>query len=138
MDAGLRKSAQINMQYLSCFVILALLAVPAYASSWKALTCEAIEKKYHLEIIYHYDYSIICGHRVVEPYYLGEGRNGHLYIHAYQISGCSRSGGLPNWRNFRLDKIKNLTLSKKRISSYESKRSLVRQAPYIKRILCIN
>ena len=120
------------------FMIVALLTLPAQASDWGGLTCEAIKKKYHLEIIYHQDSSIFCDPRFVEPYYLGEGRNGQLYIYAYQISGCSSSGGLPGWRNFRVDRIKRLTISKKRISAYDSRRDLVRVAPYIKRTLCID
>lgn len=47
--------------------------------------------------------------RVVEPHVYGI-QNGIAEVLGYQIRGSSSSGGLPNWRRFKLQLIQNLRL----------------------------
>jgi hypothetical protein len=47
--------------------------------------------------------------RVVEPHVLGT-KAGHQRILAYQVRGGSRSGGVPDWRYFDLDRVRSLKL----------------------------
>lgn len=37
-----------------------------------------------------------------------------IQLHAYQFSGQSNSGSIPNWRNFEIDKMINVTIDKNR------------------------
>ncbi|HEU5282150.1 MAG TPA: WYL domain-containing protein [Gammaproteobacteria bacterium] len=54
-------------------------------------------------ITFEYD-----GHsRTVEPHHYGT-LGGSLQLHGYQVKGGSVSGKVPNWRNFKLDKIDKL------------------------------
>lgn len=46
-------------------------------------------------------------HREVEPYMYGI-LGDKLQLHAYQITGGSHKGGIPEWRNFEIAKIKNI------------------------------
>ncbi|MDQ7064657.1 MAG: hypothetical protein Q9P90_10480 [candidate division KSB1 bacterium] len=65
---------------------------------------QAIKYKRILEFSYN-------GHfRVVEPHVPGVS-NGKLQFLGYQISGSSSSGGIPQWRRFDLDRIRNLVIS---------------------------
>jgi predicted DNA-binding transcriptional regulator YafY len=67
------------------------------------LISEAIEKRKMLR----FDYE---GHaRQVEPHHYGF-LNDSKQLHCYQVGNGSRSGGLPQWRNFRLDQIQNLSI----------------------------
>ena len=51
------------------------------------------------------------GHkRTVEPHTYGVDTNGHVAIRAYQVSGTSESGGIPDWRLFHESEIFNLTV----------------------------
>lgn len=45
--------------------------------------------------------------RTVEPHHYGK-LGGSRQLHGYQIKGGSVSGKIPNWRNFKIEKIKNL------------------------------
>jgi hypothetical protein len=44
------------------------------------------------------------GVRFIEPHALGYGKDGHILLRAYQVSGASASGESPNWKLFRVDK----------------------------------
>jgi predicted DNA-binding transcriptional regulator YafY len=57
-------------------------------------------------IIFEYDgYE-----RTVEPHLYGI-LGGHEQLHAYQIRGGSSSGGIPEWRNFKLEKMNNVAVN---------------------------
>ncbi len=47
--------------------------------------------------------------RVAEPHVLGI-KNGLICLLIYQIGGQSSSGGLPNWRLVKVDKITNFLI----------------------------
>jgi hypothetical protein len=49
--------------------------------------------------------------RMVEPHILFETKAGVRQIAAYQRSGESRTGGLPDWRHFGLEDIRAVTVS---------------------------
>jgi len=66
---------------------------------------KAIENKNVIQFIYE---SLP---RTVEPYHYGS-LGGTLHLHAYQLSGQSHSGGIPEWRNFEIDKIANVSINK--------------------------
>lgn len=49
--------------------------------------------------------------RRVQPAAYGVGnRKGKETLHAYQVDGGSRRGGIPHWRNFHVDQIESLTV----------------------------
>lgn len=63
--------------------------------------------------IVEFDYD---GHRrVAEPHTLGV-VHGDLQLLAYQIAGSSRSGKLPEWRRFHVNRISDLLLTDTRFS----------------------
>ncbi len=66
---------------------------------------EAIEQKKIVSFSYQWR------SRVAEPYLIGihEEENEKM-LRAYQVEGESKSGGLPDWRLFRLDQISRLKL----------------------------
>ena len=50
--------------------------------------------------------------RVVEPHHYG--KLGEFdQVHCYQVGGDSNSGGLPEWRNFKVDEMKNVAKNDK-------------------------
>lgn len=49
------------------------------------------------------------GVRLVEPHALGYSRKGDLLLRAFQTDGASASGESPNWKLFRLDRIRSAT-----------------------------
>ena len=62
--------------------------------------------------------------RVCEPYILGTqiGKDGEeeLFVEAYQVSGGSGSGGIPEWRTFLLDDIRGLVTTEKHFTPRSS------------------
>ncbi|AHE68400.1 WYL domain-containing protein [Legionella oakridgensis] len=48
--------------------------------------------------------------RQVEPHHYGI-LNQSMQLHGYQISNGSKSGELPEWRNFKFDHIQNLSIN---------------------------
>ena len=74
---------------------------------------DAIKNKHTCEMEYEDDPSIGPGKRTCEPVALGYSKRNNKVLRAYQTSGPSlkvSEGGdpLPQWRLFRLDRIKNL------------------------------
>lgn len=51
------------------------------------------------------------GLRVVEPHALGYGSSGQLLLRAFQIEGASASSQYFNWKLFRLDRMRDASLS---------------------------
>ncbi len=49
--------------------------------------------------------------RRVEPHHYGT-LDGGFQLHAFQIGGGSQSGNIPEWKNFKVTKIKTLTIDK--------------------------
>jgi hypothetical protein len=65
---------------------------------------KAIENKNIITFVYNsYD-------RTVEPHHYGVLNNKHQ-LQAYQIEGASKGGNPIGWKNFKLEKIKKLSLS---------------------------
>lgn len=71
--------------------------------------CQAIEEMRLLEFTYR------GHHRVVEPHTHGIDRKGRESLSAYQVSGTSGSGGVPDWRLFRTSGITFLIFISKEI-----------------------
>lgn len=67
--------------------------------------CEAISNKQLIQFYYE------GGIRVVEPHCYGIHKDtGKEVLCGFQTEGYSRSGGLPNWRFFIVDKISKLVV----------------------------
>jgi len=70
------------------------------------LLCKAIQTKRVVEFFYK------GGTRVVEPYCYGIHKDSDNYVLcAYQLSGYSESGGLPDWRLFIVPKISSFKIT---------------------------
>ena len=52
-------------------------------------------------LVFEYD----GGRRIVEPHGMGATRAGRVVLRGFQIGGYSRSGRLPEWRLFYVDRI---------------------------------
>lgn len=68
----------------------------------KAQICDAIRDRKLLE--FYYDGHI----RKVEPHTLGVSKKGNDLLAAYQVSGGSKDGRVPDWKQFNLEKIESL------------------------------
>lgn len=66
------------------------------------LICQSIRDKKLLKIHYRGGPE-----RIVEPYVYGRDKYG-LKLNAYQISGYSISGSIPEWRLFKVDLINHM------------------------------
>lgn len=67
---------------------------------------EAIDQHYEVEILFQQDQQ----YRVVRPYYFGI--NGTTeQLHAYQVSGPSKSAKPLGWKNFTLASIKEIKIT---------------------------
>lgn len=67
--------------------------------------CEAISHKQIIQFYYE------GGTRIVEPHCYGVHKNTEKEVLCgFQTEGYSRSGGLPNWRFFIVDKISKLVV----------------------------
>lgn len=76
--------------------------------------CDASRKKHLLE--FYYD-----GHfRKVEPHTFGVSKRGNDLLAAYQVSGDSKVGKVPDWKQFNLDKIETLKVLDETFSSPRS------------------
>lgn len=64
---------------------------------------EAIEN----QKVIHFDYNGYS--RRVEPHHYGL-LNQFKQLHGYQIGNGSKSGKVPQWRNFRLERIRNISI----------------------------
>lgn len=62
----------------------------------------AISRRRLLRLNYH------CYSRIVEPYAVGEARDGRTVLVAWQVSGGSESGPALGWHTFDLDGIVGL------------------------------
>ena len=68
---------------------------------------EAIENRNLLQ--FYYDDNL----RIVEPHTFGVSKKGNDVLSAYQTSGTSNKGDVPDWKLFTLSKIQSLkTLEK--------------------------
>ena len=68
------------------------------------IICDAIRNKRLLSFNYH-------GHpRTVEPHTYGIDTKGHLALRAFQVSGSSSRGGIPDWRIFHESDILGLSI----------------------------
>lgn len=67
--------------------------------------CEAIQNQNLVE--FYYD----GGQRVVEPYCHGISTAGNEVLRGYQTAGFSSTGTVPDWKLFRVDKIRRLDIT---------------------------
>ena len=73
--------------------------------------CNAISDKQLLE--FYYD-----GHfRKVEPHTFGISKRGNDLLAAYQVSGGSKEGRVPDWKQFNLNKIEGLKVLEETFTS---------------------
>ena len=73
---------------------------------------DAIKNKHVCELEYEDDKSIGPGKRIIEPVAYGESLRNNKVVRAYQLSGPSLKVNeegipLPDWRLFRVDRIRN-------------------------------
>jgi hypothetical protein len=66
------------------------------------LICKSIKEKKLLEINYKEEFE-----RIIEPHIYGLDKYGRK-LSAYQISGFSLSGDVPNWKLFKVDLISHM------------------------------
>jgi len=73
--------------------------------------CEAIDDRRVVTFNYNWRY------RKVEPYFVGEhdGEDESM-VRTFQVAGESVSGGIPDWRLFRLRRISNLVITEESFS----------------------
>ena len=69
----------------------------------KTVLVEAIKNRHRLTIYYH------PGMRVIEPHAYGESAEGNELLRAFQVSGASESGQVPDWKLFRIDAAGQIT-----------------------------
>lgn len=91
--------------------------------------CSAIRDRRIIEFSYKWR------SRVVEPYLVGvHHEEQELMVRSFQIEGESESGGIPDWRTFRLRKISGFERTEKkfdpRMEEYEP------QDPVLTKRLC--
>ncbi|KTC81617.1 WYL domain-containing protein [Legionella brunensis] len=72
----------------------------------KAKLSQAIKTHHAIECIYH------GKKRFIEPYHYGT-LGGKMQLHCFQYDGESESGGLPEWRNLKLNEIKDIQIIEK-------------------------
>jgi len=90
--------------------------------------CDAIRNKNFLE--FYYD-----GHfRKVEPHTLGVSKKGNDLLSAYQTSGGSKEGKVPDWKQFNLNKIERLNVLPETFSNPRS--GYVRDDSRMTKIYC--
>lgn len=65
---------------------------------------DAIAGRLQLEIEYHGE-GKASGVRTIDPHALFRTGNDRIYLHAFQVSGVSTSGDIPDWRQFDLEEI---------------------------------
>jgi len=70
------------------------------------LLCQAIEKRRMVTFQYHWHF------REVEPYLVGtHEEEGEMMVRTFQVGGESESGGLPDWRLFRLERMSDVNVT---------------------------
>lgn len=74
----------------------------------KRMTQDAIVRALAARAVIEFTYH--GRRRTVEPHDLGV-RHGVTQLLAYQVRGGSRSGGIPEWRRFDVDDIKEIKLT---------------------------
>lgn len=93
------------------------------------LLCEAIDEERVVTFNYNWRY------REVEPHLVGiHEEEGEPMLRCFQVDGESISGGLPDWRLFRLRRMSNLEITEE---SFEPRRTQYRPSdPDMSSIIC--
>jgi predicted DNA-binding transcriptional regulator YafY len=78
---------------------------------FEGLLCEAAETGRVVEIVYHEDASKDCLPRLLDVHQVGIGNNGQLYLHGWQVRGCTNGRDYESQRIFRFDKIQSVALT---------------------------
>lgn len=91
--------------------------------------CESINKMKLLEIHYKYEPK-----RIIEPHAYGLNKHYEKILNAYQISGFTNTGKIPNWRTFKIQYITKIMES----NEYFEVRSDYnpRGYDYLKKMIC--
>lgn len=76
----------------------------------EGLICQSIRDKKLLKIHYRGGPE-----RIIEPYVYGRDKYG-LKLNAYQISGYSISGSIPEWRLFKVELINHIVVLDKKFT----------------------
>lgn len=67
--------------------------------------CSAIDSKKVIRFLYD------GGQRLAEPFCHGKGKQGQDFLRAYQVGGYSESGNSVGWKLFRVDQIRDITIT---------------------------
>lgn len=62
-------------------------------------------------VVLEYEEPGATGPRVCHPHIIYESSAGNLNVHVWQVTGASRSRGLPAWRPLTLSKIRRCELT---------------------------
>ena len=101
------KTTHIAMKLL----VATILCSPAHAQSeYEAPLCEAAKTNQVVELVYDKDTSKGCLPRLVDVHQIAIGNNGMLYLHGWQIRGCTKGRDYASERIFRFDKIKSVNI----------------------------
>ena len=76
----------------------------------EAPLCEAAKSSRTIELIYDKDVRKGCLPRLVDVHQVAIGNNGKLYMHGWQVRGCTKGRDYASERIFRFDKIKSVKL----------------------------
>ena len=95
---------------LAAVVTVALVPSAQAQSEHEALLCEAAKTSRVAEVVYDKDVSKGCLPRLVDVHQVAVGNNGQLYMHGWQLRGCTTGRDYESERIFRFDKIQSVTL----------------------------
>ena len=93
---------------IALLVTMALVSSAHAQSEYEAMLCEAAETGRVIELVYDEDVKKGCVPRLVDVHQIAKGNNGKLYMHGWQIRGCTKGRDYASERIFRFDKIKSV------------------------------
>ena len=93
------------------FVFTFALCLSAQAQSiHEAPLCEAAKTNRVVQMVYDKDISKGCLPRLVDVHQVAIGNNGKMYMHGWQIRGCTKGRDYASERIFGIDKIKSVEI----------------------------
>lgn len=95
---------------IALVITIAFSASAQAQSAHETLLCEAAKTNRVVEIVYDKDVSKGCLPRLVDVHQVAIGNNDKLYMHGWQIRGCSKGRDYASERTFRFDKIRSVQL----------------------------
>jgi len=95
---------------VTIILTMSLVSVVHAQRKHEAPLCEAAKSSRTIELIYDKDVRKGCLPRLVDVHQVAIGNNGKLYMHGWQVRGCTKGRDYASERIFRFDKIKSVKL----------------------------